>query len=92
MCVRSPPSGVGGLSCFSSFGGVGCFSAWAQPTVTLVDQNFDTGAVTFTVDVGAAISTWVLVEYTTDPSPTQCHQLKKKSASSLRAERSNPEI
>jgi hypothetical protein len=33
-------------------------------------QNFDNGAVTFTVDVGAATPTWVLVEYTTDPSPT----------------------
>jgi hypothetical protein len=44
-------------------------SAWAQ-SVKLIGSNFDTGAVTFTVDVGAATPTWVLVEYTTDPSPT----------------------
>jgi hypothetical protein len=47
----------------------GLSSTYAQ-SVKLIDQNFDTGAVTFTVDVGAATPTWVLVEYTTDPSPT----------------------
>jgi hypothetical protein len=47
----------------------GLSSAWAQ-SVKLLGSNFDTGAVTFTVDVGAATPTWVLVEYTTDPSPT----------------------
>jgi hypothetical protein len=51
------------------FWGLGTSSAWAQ-SVQLVGSHFDTGAVTFTVDVGAATPTWVLVEYTTDPSPT----------------------
>jgi hypothetical protein len=51
------------------FWGLGTSSACAQ-SVKLNDSNFDTGAVTFTVDVGAATPTWVLVEYTTDPSPT----------------------
>jgi hypothetical protein len=51
------------------FWALGASSAWAQ-NVQLVGSNFDTGAVTFTVDVGAATPTWVLVEYTTDPSPT----------------------
>jgi hypothetical protein len=50
------------------FWGVGTSSAYAQ-SVKLIDSNFDTGAVTFTVDVGAATPTWVLVEYTTDHSP-----------------------
>jgi hypothetical protein len=50
------------------FWGLGASSAWAQ-NVQLIGSNFDTGAVTFTVDVGAATPTWVLVEYTTDPSP-----------------------
>jgi hypothetical protein len=50
------------------FWGLGASSAWAQ-NVQLVGSNFDTGAITFTVDVGAATPTWVLVEYTTDPSP-----------------------
>jgi hypothetical protein len=48
--------------------GLGGFS-YAQ-SVKLIGSHFDTGAVTFTVDVGAATPTWVLVEYTTDPSPT----------------------
>jgi hypothetical protein len=47
----------------------GLSSAWAQ-SVILIGSDFTTGAVTFTVDVGAATPTWVLVEYTTDPSPT----------------------
>jgi uncharacterized protein (TIGR02145 family) len=50
------------------FWALGASSAWAQ-SVQLVGSNFDTGAVTFTVDVGAATPTWVLVEYTTNPSP-----------------------
>jgi hypothetical protein len=50
------------------FWALGASSAWAQ-SVQLIGSNFDTGAVTFTVDVGAATPTWVLVEYTTDPSP-----------------------
>jgi hypothetical protein len=48
---------------------LGGFSAYAQ-SVKLIGAEFDTGAVTFTVDMGAATPTWVLVEYTTDPSPT----------------------
>jgi uncharacterized protein (TIGR02145 family) len=51
-----PLWGSGGFSCAQS--------------VKLIGSHFDTGAVTFTVDVGAATPTWVLVEYTTDPSPT----------------------
>jgi hypothetical protein len=47
---------------------LGLSSAWAQ-SVKLIGSDFITGAVTFTVDVGAATPTWVLVEYTTDPSP-----------------------
>jgi uncharacterized protein (TIGR02145 family) len=50
------------------FWGLGGFS-WAQ-SVKLIGSDFTTGAVTFTVDVGAATPTWVIVEYTTDPSPT----------------------
>jgi uncharacterized protein (TIGR02145 family) len=49
--------------------GSGGFSVYAQ-SVQLIGSDFDTGAATFTVDVGAATPTWVLVEYTTDPSPT----------------------
>jgi uncharacterized protein (TIGR02145 family) len=48
---------------------LGGFSAHAQ-SVKLIGSEFTTGVVTFTVDVGAATPTWVLVEYTTDPSPT----------------------
>jgi hypothetical protein len=47
----------------------GLSPAWAQ-SVQLIDENFTSGEVTFSVDVGVATSTWVLVEYTTDPSPT----------------------
>jgi hypothetical protein len=45
----------------------GLSSAYAQ-SVTLIDENFTSGEVTFSVDVGAATPTWVLVEYTTAAS------------------------
>jgi hypothetical protein len=48
----------------------GLSSAWAQ-SVKQIGADFNTGAVTFTVDVNADATTptWVLVEYTTASSP-----------------------
>jgi uncharacterized protein (TIGR02145 family) len=51
-----------------SFWGLGGFS-YAQ-SVKLIGTDFANSAITFTVNLNSATSTWVFVEYTTDPSPT----------------------
>jgi hypothetical protein len=47
---------------------LGGFSARAQQSVKLIGEDFSTGAVTFTVDMGATTRTWVFVEYTNPPT------------------------
>jgi hypothetical protein len=41
--------------------------SYAQTTVTLLGENFDNSAVTFSVTMSPATPTWVFVEYTTHP-------------------------